>query len=374
MLGVLWIRTDHLTADHPWWASPGDHHMYLFMADHPIGDLHLAPWGWRILEPGLVGLFPGSSQLGFQAVCLLSLCVAATCVYRICRRLGFDGRLASAGLLLFVSLSFATKYVMFDFWLTDPLAFAFVALAVLFAIEQQAVAFAVCLAVGVLAKESVIFAAPLLYTFGAERPYDRRALWRVSAATAPALLVLLVVRLAIPAWNGQAYALGLPGPIAANARTVPDYSALAVARQVLAARAADLTATLAHAISAFGMLVGVLPFLGGRRARSLALRFAPFLILVALQLVFAYNTQRLLVMAFPAMIALAVCGLRALREHGVPDGALLGTCAVFAVLQLLSPDQIAPSAILQAAVLAVCATWMWVSAHRASSPVVPVPA
>ncbi len=374
MLGLLWLRTDHLTPDHPWWSFPGDHHMYLFMADHPVGDLHLAPWGWRILEPGLVRLLPGSSQVGFQIVCFISLCVAAGCVYRICRRLGFDVRLASAGLLLFVSLSFATKYVMFDFWLTDPLAFAFVAFAVLFAIEQRPVAFAICLAVGVLAKESVIFAAPLLYTFGAERPIDRRALWRTAAATAPALLVLLVVRLAIPAWNGQPYALGLPGPIAANARTVPDYSALAVAREVVARRAADLTSTLTQAVSAFGLLVGVLPFLGGRRARSLALRFSPFLILVALQLVFAYNTQRLIVLAFPAVIPLALCGLQALRERGVPDVALLGTCGIFAGLQLLSPDQIAPAPLVQVAVLGVCAAWMWVSARRAPAQAIPVPA
>jgi hypothetical protein len=374
MSGLLWLRTDHLTPEHPWWSFPGDHHMYLFMADHPVGDLHLAPWGWRILEPGLVRLLPGSAQLGFQIVCLLSLCVAATCVYRICRRLGFDVRLASAGLLLFVSLSFATKYVMFDFWLTDPLAFAFVALAVLFAIEQRPVAFAICLAVGVLAKESVIFAAPLLYTFGAERPLDRRAWWRAAAATAPALLVLMAVRLAIPAWNGQPYALGLPGPIAANARTIPDYSALAVARDVLTRRAADLTVTITHAISAFGLLVGVLPFVGGRRARPLALRFSPFLILVVLQLVFAYNTQRLLVLAFPAVIPLALCGLRTLRERGVPDVALLGTCGAFAGLQLLSPDQIAPVPLVQVAVLAACATWMWASARRAASSAIPVPA
>jgi hypothetical protein len=372
-LGLLWLRTDHLAPDHPWWSFPGDHHMYLFMADHPIGDLHLAPWGWRILGPGLVRLLPGSSQWGFQLVCLLSLCVAATCVYRICRRLGFDARLASAGLLLFMSLSFATKYVMFDFWLTDPLAFAIVALAVLFAIEQRPVAFAIYLAIGVLAKESEIFAAPLLDTFGAERPLDRRALWRAAAATAPALLVLMAVRLAIPAWNGQPYALGLPGPIAANARTIPDYSALAIAREVLSRRAADLTSTLTHTVSAFGLLVGVLPFLGGRRARALALRFSPFLILVALQLVFAFNTQRLLVLAFPAVIPLALCGLRTLREHDVPDVALLGSCAVFAGLQLLSPEQIAPPPLVQAAALAVCATLMWASAKRAVSPAIPVP-
>jgi hypothetical protein len=373
MLGVLWVRTDHLTPDHPWWSFPGDHHIYLFMADHPVGDLHVAPWGWRILEPGLVGLLPGSARFGFRVVCLLSLCMATACAYRICRRLGFDVRLASAGMLLFVSLSFATKYVMFDFWLTDPLAFAFVALAVLFAIERRPVAFAICLAVGVLAKESVIFAAPLLYTFGAERPLDRRALWRVATATAPALLVLMAVRLAIPAWNGQPYALGLPGPIAANARTVPDYSALAVAREVLARRAADITSTLTHAVSAFGLLVGVLPFLGGRRARSLALRFSPFLVLVALQLVFAFNTQRLLVLAFPAVVPLALCGLQALRERGVPDVALLGTCAVFAALELVSPDQIASPPLVQVAVLAACATWMWASARRAASSAIPVP-
>ena len=348
--------------------------MYLLMADRPVGDLHLAPWSWRILGPWVVGLLPGSNRFGFQAVCLMSLVVAAASVYRICLRLGFDMLLASCGLLLFVSLSFATKYVMFDFWLTDPLAFAFVALAVLFAVEQRPIAFAMCLAVGVLAKESVLFAAPLLYTFGAERPLDRRALWRVAVATTPALLVLLAVRLAIPSWNGQSYALALPGPIAANARTIPDYSALAVARDVLARRAADLPTTLVRAVSAFGLLVGILPFLGGRHARALAIRFSPFLALVVTQLVFAFNTQRLLVLAFPAVIPLALCGLDALRDRGVAQPALLGTCAVFASMQLLSPNQVAPAAWLQAVALAICGTWMWASFRWGGSPAVAVQA
>ena len=374
MLGLLWTRTDHLSPEHPWWSFPGDHHVYLLMADRPVGDLHLAPWGWRILEPWLVRLLPGSHQIGFQAICVVGLIVAATCVHRICLSLGFDARLASCGLLMFISLSFATKYAMFDFWLTDPFAFAFLALAVLLAIEQRFVAFALCMAVGVLAKESVIFAAPLLYAFAAERVLDRRALWRTAVATAPALLMLLTVRLVIPAWNGQPYVLGLPGPVAANARTIPDYSALAVAREVLARRAADLPATIVRCVSAFGLLIGVLPFFGGRRAWELAVRFSPFLVLVFLQLAFALNTQRLLVLAFPAVIPLALCGLSALRERGVSDAVLLGTCAAFASLQLLSPEQVAPAAGLQAAVLATCAAWSYVQIRRVSHRSVQVPA
>ena len=363
-LGLLWMRTDHLTPGHPWWSFPGDHHIYLFMSEQPVGSLHLAPWGWRILNPWLAGLLPGSEQFGFQVVCLVSLIVCAVCVHRTCLVLGFDRRLALCGFLLFISLSFATKYVMFDFWLADPLAFAFVALAVLLAVEQRPLGFAICLAVGVLAKESVLFAAPLLYTFGAERPLDRRAMRRVIVATAPALMVLLALRIAIPAWNGQPYALGLPHLIAANARTVPDYSALAVAPEVLARRVSELPATLVRVVSAFGLLVGVLPLLGGGRARALAARFAPFLVLAALQLVFAHNTERLLVLAFPAVIPLALCGLQALRARGVSGATLLGTCGVFAGLQLLSPDEVAPSATLQAIVLTVCAAWMLVSAKR----------
>jgi hypothetical protein len=74
------------------------------------------------------------------------------------------------------------------------------------------------------------------------------------------------------------------------------------------------------------------------------------------------------------VIPLALCGLRALRERGVPDVTLLGTCAVFAALQLLSPDEFASPAILQTGVLVACAAWMWVSARRVPRPAVAVPA
>jgi hypothetical protein len=357
LMTFLWLRTDPLVPGHPWWTFPGDHHIYLFMAGHPTGSLHLAPWGWRVLEPAIVRVLPGSSLVGFQLVCVASLIVAAVAIHAICRRLGLDRRLADAGVLLFVSVSFATKYPMFDPWLPDSMALAAVALAVLFVLDDRPFAFAACLAVGVLAKESVVFAAPLLYTFRATRPIDPPAARRTLFAALPAVLVIAVVRLAIPAWNGTEYAAALPAPIAANARTVPDYSALSVVHQTLAGR--ELCATLAATASSFGLLVGVLPFLGGRRAIRLLVRATPFLALVLLQLLFAQNTQRLVVLASPIVVPLAVCGLATLRMRGVADTAILGTCAVFAALQFVSPDEIAPPALVQVAALAVCMTWMW---------------
>lgn len=369
LMALAWLRTDHLVPAHPWWTFPGDHHIYLYMAEHPVGDLHLAPWGWRILEPAIVRVLPGSPLAGFQIVSVASLTVAATCVYLICRELGFDRWLAACGLLLFASLSFATKYLMFDFWLTDPLAFAAVALAVLFAVQDRIVPFAICLAAGVLAKESVLFAAPLIYTFHATRPIDVPALRRAILAIAPAVLLLVAVRIAIPAWNGQPYAAALPAPIAANARTVPDYSALAIVRDTMSGR--DLWGTLVATVSSFGLLVGLLPFLGGPQARRLALRTSPFLLLVLLQLVFARNTQRLVVLAFPVVVPLAVDGLATLRRRGASDASLLGTCAVFVGLQLLDPAEIAPAALIQLAALAACALWMWRELRPAAEQMVP---
>jgi hypothetical protein len=104
LVGLLWVRTVKLVPSDPTYSLPRDHHMYAFMASHPVGSLHIAPWGWRVLGPTLAPLFPGSVMVGFQVLAVGALSLAALAMLLVVRALGFDRRLATIGVILLDSI------------------------------------------------------------------------------------------------------------------------------------------------------------------------------------------------------------------------------------------------------------------------------
>jgi len=357
LLLLVWGRTAKLTFADPAFALPADHHIYRSMAEHAVGSFHVAPWCWRLLGPAIAGALPVPTASAFQILTFGGLLVAAVATYATARVLGFGTMLSAVGVLLFLSLGYAVKFNVFDFWLADPFAFAFVAVGFLLILLRQDFAFAICLAVGVLAKESVIFTVALYYGFRAQRPIDPRVALRTVAVALPALAVLVGVRLAIPAQNGDgAYLATLPGSIRSNARTVPSYDLVALLRQTIAKR--DWFDTTIRTVSAFGVTVGLLALVGAATARQLLVRAAPYLALVLMQLLFALNTQRLVVLAFPVVILLALEGIRWLTDaKGMLSLPFVALAFTAYALGLLSLREWEPNAIAQAAVFAGFVGW-----------------
>lgn len=350
---ALWIRTAHLTPTDPWWSFPADHHIYLFMATHPIGGFNVAPWCWRVLGPLIAGQF-GNPSTGFQVVTFTSLWLTGAAVFALVKRSGHPLHLAATGMLLFFSFAFAVKFNMWDFWLGDPLAFLFLALGVLCIVAEWDGLFAVCVAVGVIAKESVVFVVPLFYGLRATQLWDRRTAKRALLVGVPSIAVLVFVRLAIPAWNSHpAYIASLPPPIRWNAHNLPTYSPWFILRQTLARRAAQPASWFVRTVSAFGLPALVLAACGGRRNLRLLSRAAPFLLLVLSQELFALNTERLLVLAFPVVILLALEGARRLEERGSRPWIFPALAGSSLALCLLHPTDISPSALLQLGVVLV---------------------
>jgi hypothetical protein len=364
---LLLARTAELMAADPAFDFPADHHIYRWMAEHAVGSFHVAPWCWRLLGPAIAGALPLPTATAFQIVTFVSLLVAGVATYATARVLGFGTMLSAVGVLMFLSLGYAVKFNVFDFWLADPLAFAFVAVASLLIVLRHDLGFAICIAVGVLAKESVIFTLALYYGFRAERPIDLKVAIRTIAVALPAIAVLVGVRVAIPAQNGDAtYLATLPTPIRSNARTVPSYDVVTLIRQMLARR--DWIDTTIRTVSAFGVTVGLLGFLGAVTARRLLVRAAPYLALVALQLLFALNTQRLVVLAFPVVILLALEGMRWLMDvRGVSALPLIGLVLTTYVLTLVNLRAWEPNVFAQAAVFAGFVGWAVIMRRRAPS-------
>jgi hypothetical protein len=257
-------------------------------------------------------------------------------------------------MLLYFSLGYAMKWLAFDFWLTDQLAILAVAVAVLLALEGRTIAFAVCLAIGVMAKESVIFVAPLLYTLQTRQRWDKAIAVRTVGATIPAVAVLVALHLGIGERNAAPYPPEIEAVIRAS--RIRHYTYGSVLHDTVLRRYHSLGRTIVGAVGAFGLLVPVLTLVGLRspRARSFALRVLPFLVLDYVQLVFAYNTERLLVLAAPAVIPLAVWGLAQLVEWR-PEAAWVAVAlpGAFFVMQLVAIHQWEPIWPLQLAVIVV---------------------
>lgn len=234
IVSALLLFTDLKTTGTAAFADPGwDRHLYIQMASNNPLDFHLAPFGWRILVPSLASLSPFGLQASFLAVTLFAAWAIGPVLHALFRAAGFAHPWALTGEALFYTVGWGTRFQLADFWIPDALAFLSVALGLLFALRRRPIALAALLAAGVLAKESVIIVAPMYYALNARRAFDLPLLARNLAVVAPAVSVLVAVRLAIPAYNGDpAYIASLPDHISRFPELFPPYSYPGLLREI----------------------------------------------------------------------------------------------------------------------------------------------
>jgi hypothetical protein len=366
---ILWVGTAKLTVGDPAFGNVGDDHVYLYMATHPLGRFHVAPWSWRLLVPALVKILPVSTQTGFEVISAATIGLTGVVTYLVLRCWGFPGGFAILGMLFYFSMSYATRFNIRDFWLTDSAAILFASLGILALQRRRSAIFALLMMLGVLAKESVIFIAPLYYTFEARRRWDARVFARMLVLALPAVAVLIFIHVAIPAWNGhKSYLASMPRLVKLDIQNVvPSYNLMRVASLTLAERAHTPGTSLVYVLTSFGLLGIVFVAMGWRRLRPVLKRFWPFLLLVAAQLLFALNTQRLVVLAFLPVVIACLYGVYEARDRfGIRAGwCLMGVLAAIA-LELWSPTASSPPPLLQMAALGAIAVPAIFQARRAS--------
>ena len=288
---VLARSVDPMTSGHPAFQAGGDHLHYIAMAEEP-GGLYQAPFSYRILTPTLVRLMPFGLADSFYFLSIIFLVGTGILVYYIVFETVGNNWLALAGIALFYSLSAGAKFCLYDFWLTEPALFFFSALSLYFLLRKHDIWFSITLAVAVLAKESALFLLPLAYTIRAENLFDRKAAARAMAVSVLPVAVYLGIRAAVPS---------LPQP-----SLIELFSTIGVER---------LSSGLAGfirggTVGTWGVLIPALLMLSGRKTGGILLRALPFLVLVYIQPLFAKNVDRLLVLAFIAVIPAAVESLR----------------------------------------------------------------
>ncbi len=318
VVAALALRVQPMIQPHPSYLMLGDHHKYAYMAENGPLSFHVAPFCWRPGLPAVVRALPFDTQTGFGFLTILILWANGVVVYYLTRATGRGAAVSLFAMLTFLATGWATKYPLFNFWLPDPAALLLVTLIVLCAYTDRLFAGALLLAVGVLLKESVLFAGPLLLTVPCLGPSRRRQLLKGAAAVAPAAALLLAMRFAVPARNNDpAYMMGLPQHLTEVDEGRTSYDYVEQLQRVSGNRWRDLNCrTLesvhSYTVGSFGVLPLCLALAAPRRNARLLWRASPFLLLVYMQLLVATDTQRLLVLAMPIVVLMAVNGLEAL--------------------------------------------------------------
>ncbi len=305
------------------YLDPGwDRHYYREAAERGPLAFHVAPYCWRVLVPAVAwALGPIPLAWSFLFAAVLGAVVAGGATWLAARELGHPASRAAGALALLFATGWGLRYQLADFWLPDAVASGAFALCILFALRGQPRAFAATLAVGVLAKESVLAAAPLAVMLGTA---ERRWPWRLlvaGVAVAPALAGALAVRWLVPAWNDDAgYIASLPPVISRFPEIVAGYDYRVLVRDIgwdERVRGFDLELARAMTTGTFGWLAVGLAVAGCAGRPRLALALAPSLLLVEAQLLVARDTERLVAFGAPAVVLLAAEGAALLERRGL---------------------------------------------------------
>jgi hypothetical protein len=318
-LTALWLwRTEIVTYDAPMFELPWDRHKYIAMAAGNPFDFHIAPYCWRIGKPLLAKLLPFGLQNSFLVISFASVWLAGLLSWLLAREARFSRALSLTGVLFFFALQWGPKFFLFEFWLPDATIFVLLLLAVLTLLRGNVAAFIVVTMLGVTVKESMLFVLPLAYTFRATQLIDLPAARRAALLGLPAIAMLVALRLAIPAWNDDpAYIETLPEKLWLVRNGTSEAGLIESFRIEMPSRLARFgpDALSSYTVGTFGPAMTLLPLCALRRNRRWFILFLPYLALIAAQMLFGNDTERYLILAFPAVLLMALNGLAVLSER-----------------------------------------------------------
>lgn len=257
-----------------------DEHQYLTLAQ---GGAVLAPFSYRLLTPLLARLLPFGLDTNFQVISFVGIWLTGVVMYVLARAFRFVPPLALGGALAFYTLP-TVGMLAGDPYLTEPLLFLFLVLALWSLKTRHDRLFALVLALGLLNKETMLAVVPLWFVF---RPRDRR---RGLLLMAPGLVLWAAVHLLIVPTIPYSVESMFTASLKVRLMRLRDTS--------LWTFLADLT------LAPFGAWV-VLALAAGRRSLYWQ-RFWPFLLMVYAQLFIAVDTGRLVVVAFPVVLLMAL--------------------------------------------------------------------
>jgi hypothetical protein len=299
LTAVMFIRVEKHEVNEAAYTNP-DMRAYWELAQDPLAAGYSA-FTSRILVPAIVHVMPFDLRTDYMIITFIGLTLTGIVVYHIARAFEFERLTSLLAITMFYSLSWASEYNVYDFWRPEPLAFFFFSLAFFAIVCKKDWLFVGALSMGVAAKTSVALVGPFYYGWNAEKLVDWSAIKRTVTVGMLPFAVLVGVRQIHPGSHGSAY---------------PMEWAISLIPSRIALYAETFSVTRLHEwfIQPHGFLL-VLGLIGAWYNRRLVVRFVPFGLCIYVQMLIAESSMRHLVMLFPALIVLALLGLRRLLTY-----------------------------------------------------------
>ena len=336
----LALRTPAMTYDHPdFYMLEWDQHKYIQMANELFSN-NSAPFCYRILMPSIVYFMPFEIQMSFYMLTYIFIVATAFLVHYFLRKMQFNIAYSLTGMFLFLSLGYATRFQLYAFWYVDSLAFL-IAMGIMCLIvdkdnKKNDILLSIAFFLGVLAKESVLFLFPIYYTFRAKRFLDGKVALKSILIILPSVIAFILVRMMIP--NYSDYELGSHFGYCFGTRL----------HELSFGQIRGM-----YTFGTFGVLLLTLPFFNIKHNFKLFLKFLPFIILVYSQMLLALTTERLLILAFPALIPMAIFGLKSLVEQLHIKSTLVIPLAFIVFIHLLLSSRMMPELLDQAVIFII---------------------
>ncbi len=184
----------------------GDTTHYLAMV---AGEAAPAPFGYRPLAPAIIAALPTSPAAGFFLLAYAATLGTLLVLRALLRHLGVSPATATVS-AVFLCLSYPVAGYLARWGRIDPLANFLLALSLLWILRRRLFAAAAAMAIGVLAKETLVFLVPILFLHRIrDRMRDRRAWAGAVLLCSLPILSLVIARSTIEVDYGE-YAVESP--------------------------------------------------------------------------------------------------------------------------------------------------------------------
>ncbi len=304
---IIRLFTPMLAPPDPAFYVHNDHYHYINMAKDPIKALNrvaIAPFCYRILTPFLAWLLPFDLIINFQIIAYTSIFLCGIVLYQIFKDY-FSKTLSFTGVTLFYCLDWTAFYVLFNFWVTEALAFFFILLCFWAIKKSNFKVYSISLLLGVLTKEIVIITIPVLLISEISKLEEKKRLiellFKSYIAVAPAFIALILVRIfVVPIQSGYYNYSRL-------------FQLIGIEKRISGFKLRDI---YLYTIAPWGLMILIFSVYNKKLTLKKWLKlYGVFIILVYSQLFFATDTERLIMVAFFPMIFITVSGMRHLSEE-----------------------------------------------------------